>query len=113
MAVRRVALCLGLTIATPSLCLAGGEEEIRQGMSLKNAMHILLSSGWQGVQLRWQDKELNCQYNDLCNLPETRACLPTGTGACYLEYTDLRKRKLVLEVNGRGEPRLIRFFFDN
>jgi len=101
-----------------SQCIAGnsfaqetGEEKLRVGMSLDNARKILFEGGWQPSFNSWQDKK-GC-YSDICKLPETTACIPTGTGACYLKYQDINNRELVLEVNGRGEPNLIRYEYLN
>jgi len=94
-------------VASSSFAQGTGEEKLRVGMSLNNARKILLEGGWQPSFNRWQDKK-GC-YPDVCKLPETTSCIPTGTGACYLKYRDINNRELILEVNGRGDPRLIRF----
>ena len=97
--------------ARGSFAQGTGEEKLRVGMSLDSARQILLEGGWQPSFNRWQDKK-GC-YSDVCKLPETTSCIPTGTGACYLKYQDINDRELGLEVNGRGEPRLVRFEYLN
>jgi hypothetical protein len=110
-------LSLGLaSVTTASLLVlhkvnAGGESDLRQGMDYEQARKILLDNGWQSTQLPWQIKQESCNFNSLCELPETQWCLTTGTGHCQMKFTDINQRTLILEVSGQGKPALINFYY--
>ena len=82
--------------------LAGAENKLRIGMNYSAARKILIEGGWQPKYARWQDKKLSCRINDLCKYSEINFCLPTGTGHCGGEFTDIKGRVLYIEVSGRG-----------
>ena len=82
--------------------LAGAENKLRVGMNYSSARKFLIEGGWQPKYHRWQDKKVTCRYNDLCNYAEIKFCLPTGTGHCGGEFTDINGRTLYIETGSRG-----------
>lgn len=82
--------------------LAGAETQLRVGMNYSSAREMLIDGGWQPKYHRWQDKKVTCRYNDLCNYAEIKFCLPTGTGHCGGEFTDINGRTLYIETGSRG-----------
>ena len=91
---------------------AGAESRIRQGMNYMPVRKSLLENGFQAVQPRWEDKQDSCKYNPLCDLPETQWCLSTGTGHCQMKFMNINRRRLVLEVSGGRDPKVLHFYFE-
>lgn len=135
-----ILLAAVLLVASPSKPQA---VPITVGMPYANARTILIQNGWQPHIPHGPDL-LACSDTDPCTYQgldqsqkaresfmraekalrkafrergwfETIHCYPSGRGSCYHLFTDVNKRRLLIET-GSGSygaiPEVSRFFFD-
>jgi len=78
-------------------------KSLRQGMPYSEARELILDSGWQGKNQRWQDIPQSGEINEIYydnGWREIEDCSGTGMAYCRFEFTNIKNETLVVITEG-------------
>jgi len=78
-------------------------KKLKQGMPYSEAREIILNTGWQGKNSRWQDipdsGEIGIIYYDN-GWQEVQDCSGTGMAYCKFEFINVKNQTLAITTSG-------------